>query len=358
MVFKTKPFRQSTFLSSESASVARAELQQDVVNLLSKGASLAKCRNCRVDDNTIRFGESGVFELSFASLIPSRNALLLLIVDTNAQVGTTVNYEVMREGVTAYSGRITVLDRSDLASTRSIRLFSPVNAATTLRLSASRVELPLAFFALLALRQVTNYTLSFPFPSVVSGSVGGMWHLPQLPQRYDVYFLWNSSDDNNATIEYREDGITVATFSTTSRSTISSSISRLWRRDVWMSFRSNNAVVKSLNIDFFAAPLQLRVNSISASYSTTSTSYVKYTPLNLSTVYARIRRIVVSASSNARWYVNVGGNTVLRSEWGISSIDLNPPVEATTVDLYLASADGTNATASIIIIYDEIPARL
>ena len=36
-------------------------------------------------------------------------------------------------------------------------------------------------------------------------------------------------------------------------------------------------------------------------------------------------------------------------------MDFNPPPRTSKVDLYLASADGTSATATIIIIYDEYP---
>jgi len=359
MVFKSKPFRQSVFLSSESASAARAELQQDVVDLLPKLASLARCKNCRVVGDTIYFGENGMLELDLVSVIPHRNSILWLLIDsTRAPVGLTVDYSFITEGITLFQGSLAVLDPSDQAAKHALKLSVPVGGFT-LRLSASNAAVPFRSFLVSSLRVPLNFAVTLPYPRIVSSSLLSMWRLPIQPQRYAVYFFWNSADGNTATVGYSEDGVEVATFSTTSRTTIVSSVGRVFRRDVSISYSaSSNAVVKVFYVDFFAWPPMPPVKALQASYSTTSTSYVQYTPLSLSATYARIRRIVVTSSANARWYVNVGGNKVLDSAWGITSIDLNPPVEATRVDLYLASADGADATASIIIIYDEVPARL
>jgi hypothetical protein len=368
MVFKSKPFRQSVFLSHETASVARAELQQDVINLLPILALFARCTNCKVVGDTIYFDENGMLELDVTPLLPQRNSILSLVVDTDRAVPElTVDYTVVltrspfegSEYVTLFQGKLAVLDPSDVASKYASRLQVPVVGGVVLRLSASRAALPLKYLLISAIRTDINFSIAIPFPETITADILSMWRLPTRPQRYIVYLFWNSADGNTATVSYNESSVGVATFSTTSGTTIVNSISRVWRRDVSISYSaSSNAVVKVFYVDFHVWPSMLLVKALQASYSTTSTSYVQYTPLNLSTTHARIRRIVVTSSANARWYVNVSGNKVLDSAWGITSLDFNPPVETYTVDLYLASADGANATASIIIIYDEVPARL
>jgi hypothetical protein len=361
MVFRGRPVRQSPFLSGESASVARAEFQQNAVDLIPRLASVAKCTNCRIVGDTVYFGENGVFELDVTPLLPSMRSILSLAIDrSRAPVGLSVDYEiaVKSTGTPLFQGRLVVLDQSDSAWSRALRLVAPVTGDMVLRLSASNVVLPLMFLRISTVSN-TNFAFILPYPHRVSGSIISMWLLSIQPARYAVSIFWNSLDGNTATLTYREDGVDVATFSTTSTSTVVNSVSRVWRRDVLASYSaSSNAVVKVFYIDFYVSPPALPVRALQASYSTSSASYVQYTPLNLSTVHARIRRIVVTASSNARWYVNIQGNRVLDSAWGITSIDLNPPVEATRVDLFLASADGANATASIIIIYDEVLGRL
>ena len=361
MVFRTKPYRQSPFLSDESASVARAELQQNAVNLIQKLTSLAKCRNCRIDGDMIYFGENGVFELDVTPLLPSFRSILSLIIDRNrAHPGLSVDYEIaiMSTNTPLFQGRLVVLNQSDSAASRALRLSAPVAVDTVFRLSASGVALPLQLLRISTFSN-SNFAFILPYPRLVSSDILSMWRLPIQPARYFACFLWNSADGYTATVTYRENDVVIASFLTTSTSTVLNSVFRVWRRDIALAFSaSNNAVVKVLFFDFFVSPPVLPVRTLQASYSTTSTSYVQHTPLNLSTVHARIRRIVVLASSNARWYVNVQGNTVLRSEWGINSLDFNPPVETYRVDLFLASANGANATASIIIVYDEVPARL
>ena len=361
MVFRSRPYRQSPFLSGESASVARAEFQQNAVDLIPRLSSVAKCVNCRIVGDTVYFGENGVFELDVTPLLPSLRSILSLVIDrSRAPVGLSVDYEVVNRATNTplFQGRLVVLDQSDSAWQHALRLIAPVAGGLALRLSASNVALPLMFLRISAVSN-TNFAFILPYPHRVSGDILTMWRLPVQPARYAVSIFWNSLDGNTATLTYREHGVDVATFSTASTSTIISSVGRVWRRDVLASYSaSSNAVIKLFYIDFFVWPLAPPVRALQASYSTTSTSYVQNTPLSLSTTYARIRRIVVTASSNAKWYVNIGGNKVLDSAWGITSIDLNPPVEATRVDLFLASADGANATASIIIIYDEVPGRL
>ena len=362
MVFRSKPYRQSVYLSPESTSAARAELQQDAVDLLPRLASVAKCTNCKVVGDTIYFGKNGVFELDATSLLPSHISQLMLSVDRNrAPVGLAVDYTIFltETNRTLYQGKLVVLDPNDAAADLASKILVFIKPTTVLRLSASNVAVPFNYFAISSIRTHVNYAIYVPFPSLVDPPVFSMWRLPILPQRYSVIFFWNSRDGAAATLTYKEDGIDTATFSTTSTTTVINSVNRVWRRDVSISFStSSNAVVKVFDVNFFVSANAVATKTLQSSYSTTSTSYVKYTPLSLSTLHARIRRIIVSASSNAKWYVNVGGNKVLDSAWGITSLDFNPPVETYTVDLYLASADGANATASIIIFYDEVPARL
>jgi len=360
MVFRSRPYRQSPFLSGESASVARAEFQQNAVDLIPRLASVAKCTNCRVNSDMIYFGENGVFELDVTPLLPSSRSILSLVIDrSRAPMGLSVDYEIAirSTNMPLFRGRLVVLDQSDSAWSRALRLAAPVTGDMVLRLSASNVVLPLVFLRIFTVGN-SNFSLALPYPRLVPGDIISMWRLPIQPARYAVSIFWNSLDGNTATLTYRENGVDVATFSTTSTSTVVNSVGRVWR-DVTQSYSaSSNAVVKVLHIDLYVSPPALPVRTLQSSYSTTSTSYVQYPVLNLTATHARIRKIVVSGSSNARWYVNVGGNTVLRSEWGVNSLDFNPSVETYRVDFFLASADGANATATIVIIYDEVPARL
>ena len=273
-------------------------------------------------------------------------------------MGLSVDYEIVVRSTNTplFQGRLVVLGQSDSAAPRALRLSVPVSGDMVFRLSASNVALPLQLLRIFIVSN-SNFAFILPYPRLVSSDIS-MWRLPIQPTQYAVYFFWSSADGATATVTYRENGVDIASLSTTSTSTVVSSASRVWRRDIASSFSaSSNAVVKVFYVDFFVWPPALPVRALQASYSTTSTSYVQHTPLSLAATHARIRRIVVAASPNARWYVNIG-STVLRSEWGINSLDFNPPVEATRVDFFLASADGANATASFVIIYDEVPARL
>lgn len=75
-----------------------------------------------------------------------------------------------------------------------------------------------------------------------------------------------------------------------------------------------------------------------------------------------IRRIVVqNPSANAIWSINITdglgygqGYTVLDSSWGIADVTFDPPAIGKGVGLFLRSSDGTNASVTILIIYDFI----
>jgi len=104
MVFRSRPYRQSPFLSGESASVARAEFQQNAVDLIPRLASVAKCVNCRIVGDTVYFGENGVFELDVTPLLPSLRSILSLVIDrSRAPVGLSVDYEIVNRQQTRRS---------------------------------------------------------------------------------------------------------------------------------------------------------------------------------------------------------------------------------------------------------------
>jgi hypothetical protein len=363
MVFKRRPYRQSAFLAhADPLSVARAELQQDSVELLPRLKYVASCIGCTIYDDRIEFDAGGVFTLVTGPYLPAERSILSILVDlSKMKVGDRVDYNI---GLNNFVGSIVVLPSSDPAYSASGNIIVPVSNFTVQLSAPSRVTLWLRSFRLLTLRTVTNFGFTLPNPTTVISAVTTLFRLPYPPKNVEYTVFYASADGASASVALSEDGVQIASLSTTSTSTVTSNVRRVWRRDTQFGFsKSANALLKGMYINFHnydsgAGLYRIYTKSLQSSYSTTSTSYVQYTPLSLSTTYAKIRRIVVTASSNAKWYVNVDSNTVLNSAWGITSIDLNPPVEAYKVDLFLASADGANATASIIIIYDEVPARL
>ena len=362
MVFRERPARQSAFLAQvDPLSVARAELQQDSVELLPRLKYIAKCDKCSIYDDRIEFDAGGVFQLVTGPFLPAERSVLSILTDAGKmQVGDRVDYNIGNNFV----GSIIVLPSSDPAYVVSANVVAPVGNMTV-RLSApSRVTLWLRSFRLSTFRTITNFNFTLPNPTTVTSMVTSLFRLPYAPKNMEYVVFYASADGASASVALFEDGVQIASLSTTSTSTVTSYVRRVWRRDVSFGFsRSANALLRSLVINFHnydsgAGLYRIYTKSLQSSYSTTSTSYVQYMSLNLTATHARIRRIIVSASANAKWYVNVDGNTVLRSEWGINSLDFNPPVETYRVDLFLASADGANATATIVIIYDEVPARL
>ena len=355
MVFNTKPYRRSTFISLETTSVARAETQTDVVDLLAKLKMLAKCTNCTInDDGSVTFGNNGQLQLPLYGVLPAEMSWLTLTLDrSKTPVGTSVGYNIPSIGL---SGQLKVLPSTDQASRCSaVLMYIPVQMWDVITLSASGVTVYFADFWVTKRSIKRNINLVAGYPSV-NYLPTSRWFLPHTPTTAWYGFFFNSIDGATASVTYKERGIATATFSTTSTSTIIAGASRVYD-DLWWSFdRSPNAEVKCVYIDTgLGIEPPYSKKSVSASYSTTSTTYVQNTPLSVSTVRLKIRKIVVSASSNAKWYVNIDNNTVLNSSWGITSLDFNPPPRASKVDLYLASADGTSATATIIIIYDEYP---
>lgn len=197
MVFRSRPYRQSVFLSPEQSSVARAEFQQNVVDLLPKLASLAKCTNCRIDGDTIYFNDNGLFELGLTPLLPSKNSILSLVVDRDrAPVGLSVRYEIAlsqspfdgSSNVTLCQGSLVVLNPSDMSSLNAVRLITPAPGGSILRLSASNVALPLKYLILYTLYNV-SYALNFPYPSIIFNDIISMVRLPSKPQLYAVRFF-------------------------------------------------------------------------------------------------------------------------------------------------------------------------
>ncbi len=356
MVFKTKPFRQSAFLSSESISVSRAETQGDVVDFLGKLKQLATCINCVVNDNgSVTFGANGQLILKLYGMLPAEIAWLVLTLDrSKTPEGTAVGYNISAVGLT---GQLRVLPSTDQAARcASMLRHIPVHQTDVITLSASNVTIHFLEFYVTKRSIVRNLNMIAGYPSVNSLPTS-RWFLPFTPTTIWYGFFFNSTDGKTATVTYRERGRVTATFSTTSTSTTVAGVTRVYDDIPWWVFdRSANAEVKCVYIDTgLGIEPPYNKKSVSARYSTTSTSYVKNTPISVTTVRLKIRKIVVSASPNAKWYVDIDGSTVLNSEWGITSLDFNPPPRAATVDLYLASTDGTTATATIIIIYDEYP---
>lgn len=361
MVFKTRPYRQSVFLSPEAGSVARSEFLQGAVDLWPYLKRLATCSGCTInDDYSIDFQAGGQLTLPLFLVMPAPMADLAIRIDTSkTPSGTSLRYQVVEtNGRVAYAGTL-VSDSQYNVNNLRVPVYGMVFPSLILS-APSAVRVYFQQFQMLNTTLAGNVSAVLPYPTTVDGLTFTPWRQRKAPPYYEVVFIWRSTDGNTASITYSENGITAATLSTTSTSPVTSYIARVWLRRQQIAFSysasANAQIVRITVFMFFDVPLPfIYTNSVQASYSTTSTSYVQYTPLSLSATTARIRKIVVSGSSNARWYVNLDGNKVLDSSWGINSLDFNPPQDVKKVDLFLASADGVNATASIIIIYDVLP---
>ena len=361
MVFKTRPFRQSVYLSPEAGSVAKSEYLQGAVDLWPYLRRLATCSGCIVnDDYSIDFKAGGRLTLPLFLVMPSPVADLVIRIDTSKTPrSAALQYQVVEAtGSVKYAGTL-VPDSQYNVNILRIPVYGMVFPSLILSAS-SAVRVYFQQFQMLNTTFAGNVATALPYPTAVDGLTFTPWRQRKAPSYYEVVFVWRSTDGNTASITYSENGIAVATLSTTSTSPVSNVISRVWLRRNQITFSysasANAQIVIIFIFMFFDVPLPfIYTKSVQASYSTASTSYVQYTPLSLSATTARIRKIVVLGSSNAKWYINVDNNKVLDSAWGITSLDFNPPQDAKKVDLYLASADGANATASIIIIYDELP---
>ena len=75
------------------------------------------------------------------------------------------------------------------------------------------------------------------------------WFLPHTPTMAWYGFFFNSIDGSTASVTYKEGGVTVATLSMTSTSTVIAGASRVYD-DLWRTFdRSANAQVKCVYVD-------------------------------------------------------------------------------------------------------------
>jgi hypothetical protein len=356
MVFKTRPYRQSAFLSADQFSVAKAEIQQDNVFVFPLLKNLAKCSGCRIYDDHIEFDAGGQLTLPLAPLMPAMIADLHVQLDgSKTPSSTALQYQILHwSGAVRFAGTLAPVNAQDV-------LRIPVYVVDSAYLTLSSQAAAAAYFSMFRISRVTTGIVNFvlPAPTAYLANLLQPWFHSRPPNRYWVCFFWRSADGQPATLTYRESGVEIATFSTTSTNIVCNGVGRAWARDIDIGYSaSSNAVVHRIapGIHFYGVLGSIyTTKSVQSSYSTTSTTYVQNTPLSLTSVRARIRKIVVSASSNAKWYVEMGGNKVLDSSWGLTSIDLNPPNDAARINLWLASADGTNATATIIIIYDEYP---
>jgi hypothetical protein len=360
MVFRSKPYRQSVFLSPEAGSVAKSEHLQGAVDLWPYLRKVATCSGCTIsDDYSVDFQAGGQLTLPLFMVLPAPLADLIIRIDTSkTPSGVSLQYSVVEAiGRIAYAGTLVSTTQFNVNVLR-VPVHGMVFPSLILTApSAARVYFQQ--FQMINTSLSGNVTTSLPYPSVVDDLTFTPWRQRKAPPYYEVVFVWRSINGDTASITYRENSTTVATFSTILTTPITNVIARTWLRRHQIGFRysasANAEIVRLVVFVFFDVPLPpLPTKSVQASYSTTSTSYVQYTPLNLSATTARVRKIVVSGSS-ARWYVNIDNNKVLDSAWGINSLDFNPPQDVKKVDFFLASADGTNATASVIIIYDELP---
>ena len=365
MVFKTKPFRQSVFLSPEPASAARSEILLGAISLLD-WLSKASCSRCWISGNTIYFSPGGVLSLDLTPYMKSNVMLLTIAGDpTNPVDVWLTNFE----GVRIVGGKIVILPDTDQHFIRrySTWFVYPLVASDRPTLFMRALQ-----GSTLSLRTImlTPIVPGFDYSPFILLNYPSNDRIP-LDMRimpgdsYVINFGWNSADDNPATLTYNElvpwgPYHNVAQFTTSSTSAMMSHIYRVRRNNVMPIWSlSSNAVLKQVTVHaYYANKPSPRTRGVVASYSTTSTSAVQYTPLSLTGMHAKIRKIAVSASSNAWWQVNIDGYNNVGSAIGITSFDFNPPEEAYRVDLYLASADGANATATIAIIYDLVPGML
>ena len=362
MVFRSKPYRRSVFLSPEAESVAKNALLQGALDLWPYLQKAATCSGCTInDDYSIDFQAGGWLTFLLYNVLPGPVSDLFVSMDTSkTPSGVSLRYRVVDGfGFVPYAGTLVpnAQLRANLLRVPVYGLPPPVRLVLT---APSAAKVYFNFFHMLNTSLGGNMAVLLPYPTIVDGASFNAWRQRKAPVYYRVSFWWRSIDGNTASITYRENDVTVATLSTTSTSFITSVIGRAWLRlhDIHFGYSASaNAEIArfAIHMYFDTPPPPLPTKSVEASYSTTSTSYVQRTPLNLSATTARVRKIVVLGSSNARWYVNIDGNKVLDSTWGINSLDFNPPQDVKRVDFFLASADGTNATATIIIIYDELP---
>jgi hypothetical protein len=195
-----------------------------------------------------------------------------------------------------------------------------------------------------------------PLPNFTSFRLSN-WFSRITNRRVLVALIYRSVDGAAATATLTADGTTVFTSSTTSTTPIWAVGSWIFKAR-WATFSwtlSANAELTLFYVDTSIGDLNWVSKSISRSYSTTSTTATTADVLNLTITMARVRRVMISASSNATWRILLDGNVVLDSSWGVTSFDFNPPPEVKKVSVSYASTDGTTATVTVRVIYDERP---
>jgi hypothetical protein len=203
------------------------------------------------------------------------------------------------------------------------------------------------------LPEIAPYFL--PLPDFTSFKLDD-WFTRLWNRRAIIYLVYRSTDGAVATATLTENGITLFTSSTTSTTQTVAGAGRFFKYAILASYSwtlSANAELLAFYVDKAVFEPNWASKSISQSYSTTSTTTTTTDVLNLTTTMARVRRVMVSASSNATWRILLDGNVVLDSSWGVTSLDFNPPPEVKRVSVSYASADGTTATVTVRVIYDE-----
>jgi len=355
MVFRSRPYRQSAFSSADPFLDARAVVHQNVILLWPYLKRLARCYRCEIYDDHIYFHAGGRLTLPLAPFMPANIAELLTGLDAGKTPrSTALQYQILGwEGGVRFAGTLA----PNIWGVLRIPLYVVDHAYLTLSSESEAVAYFNAFWITRIFNGIMHVILSAP--TTYQRHILQPWFHRMPPKRYGIGIFWRSADGNPATLTYTENDIAVTTFSTTSTSVVWNGVVRMWTKDINIGYSASpNAVVHAIEaVIHFYEPLSsmCKTTSVQSSYSTTSTTYVRNTPLSLTSMTARVRKIVVAASPNARWYVTIDGNKVLDSSWGLTSIDLDPPSDAARVDLWLASADGANATATIAIIYDHCP---
>ncbi|MFZ8810101.1 MAG: hypothetical protein ACO2PN_18605, partial [Pyrobaculum sp.] len=219
MVFKSRPFRQSVYLSSEAGSVARSEFLQGAVDLWPYLRRVATCRGCTInDDYSIEFQAGGQLTLPLFSVLPAPISDLMIRIDTSKTPrGTALLYSVVDGfGVVQYEGTLVSDTQFNVHVLRvpvSYGIPPPPRLVLTAP-SAARVYFQLFHMFNTALGGNTAVVL--PYPTRVDGLTFTPWRQRKAPVHYAIWIWWRSRDGNTASITYSEHGVTVATLSTAS----------------------------------------------------------------------------------------------------------------------------------------------
>jgi len=372
MVFRKPPIRRSTYLSPETQSAARAESASEFVDLLHRLSGVSRCENCEVLGNKIVFRGAGRFVLDLWRFAVYKVSHFEFGLRPSPE-STPGVYSYYIANADGYYLRGRLNTNPGMPSvTRTIEV--PVVHAKDLAFvieSGGPAVLVVNFAFMRFPKHVRNHSIAVPMPDTTTAfgrlGFGSVWLMPAYhSSMFEVWYA--SSDGNPATVRvleldmgetYRSGWVwtELIQISTSSTSPQRFTVYRL-HRDAYIRAEpaTENVVIYAFIYRFSPTRWVFSpTKSVTATYSTTSASYARYTPLSLTTLRAAIRRIIVSASTNANWYVAIDGNRVLDKAWGVADITFSPPTDpARTVDLYLASTDGSEANATITIIYDEL----